>query len=54
LLYADPAVKQAVAEKLLEFWSFYKVHAGAARTGMSVRDLLAWVRFVPSLHWGSG
>ncbi|KAL0049173.1 hypothetical protein WJX82_008148 [Trebouxia sp. C0006] len=42
----DPAVRQAIADKLLDFWTFYKAHAGAARTGLSVRDLLAWVRFI--------
>lgn len=40
---ADPSVRQAVAGKLLDFWTFYREHAGAARTGLSVRDLLAWV-----------
>jgi len=44
---ADSAVRQAIAEKLLDFWTFYKAHAGAARTGLSVRDLLAWVSLVP-------
>ncbi|KAA6426065.1 MAG: midasin protein (ISS), partial [Trebouxia sp. A1-2] len=42
----DPAVRQAIADKLLDFWTFHKAQAGAARAGLSVRDLLAWVRFI--------
>ena len=40
---ADGGVREALASKLLAFWTFYKAHAGAARMGLSVRDLLAWV-----------
>ena len=36
-------MREALARKLLAFWTFYKAHAGAARMGLSVRDLLAWV-----------
>ncbi|KAL0028971.1 hypothetical protein WJX77_009058 [Trebouxia sp. C0004] len=42
----DSAVRQAIADRLLDFWTFYKANAGSARNGMSVRDLLAWVRFI--------
>ena len=40
---ADEGVREALSGKLLAFWNFYKGHAGAARMGLSVRDLLAWV-----------
>ena len=40
---ADSGVREALADKLLAFWNFYRQHAGAARTSLSVRDLLAWV-----------
>ena len=43
-VFADVAERQDLTRKLLAFWNFYKANAGAARTGLSVRDLLAWVR----------
>ncbi|KAK9809153.1 hypothetical protein WJX72_010301 [[Myrmecia] bisecta] len=39
-------VRSAVATRLLAFWKFFRSYAGAARTALSVRDLLAWVGFV--------
>ena len=44
-MFADVAERQDLTQKLLAFWNFYKANAGAARTGLSVRDLLAWVGF---------
>lgn len=49
---AGAAAGQGLTGKLLAFWGFYKAYAGAARTGLSVRDLLAWVslRLAGTVH----
>jgi midasin len=41
-------VREAVAGRLLQFWRFFGARAGPAALGgaLSVRDLLAWARFV--------
>ena len=40
---AGPAAEQGFGNKLLRFWMFFREQAGAARTALSIRDLLAWV-----------
>lgn len=40
---AGPAAEQGFGNKLLQFWMFFREQAGAARTALSIRDLLAWV-----------
>ena len=40
---AGPAAEQGYGKKLLQFWTFFREQAGAARTALSIRDLLAWV-----------
>ena len=45
--HAEHGVREAVAGRLLQFWRFFAARAGAAAAGaLSVRDLLAWARFV--------
>ena len=38
-----PAAVHGFGKKLLQFWTFFREQAGAARTALSIRDLLAWV-----------
>ena len=38
-----PAAEQSFGKKLLQFWTFFREQAAAARTALSIRDLLAWV-----------
>lgn len=51
--------KAAVAQRLLDFWAFFRSHSPSARGGgLSVRDLLAWVGFInttaPNIgDWGA-
>lgn len=45
--HAEHGVREAVAGRLLHFWRFFAARAGATAAGaLSVRDLLAWARFV--------
>lgn len=39
-------MQREVAPRLLAFWRHFQESGGAARTALSVRDLLAWARFV--------
>ena len=44
---AGAAAEQGYGKKLLQFWTFFREQAGAARTALSIRDLLAWVSGTP-------
>lgn len=44
---ASDDLREQVAPRLLQFWSFFREQiAPAARTPLSVRDLLAWANFI--------
>lgn len=46
MLSADAAVANQVVDLLLDFWQFFHAKAGAAKSVLSVRDLLAWAGFI--------
>lgn len=39
-------MQREVAPRLLAFWQHFQDAGGAARTALSIRDLLAWAHFV--------
>lgn len=43
---AGEDMQREVAPRLLAFWAHFQAAGGAARTALSVRDLLAWARFI--------
>ncbi len=44
--FADPHVAELVIPLLMQFWDFYNSKSAALRSVLSIRDLLAWARFV--------
>lgn len=42
----DTNVAELVIPRLMEFWAFYNSKSAALRSVLSIRDLLAWARFV--------
>ena len=44
---ADEGVRQALSGRMLAFWASFREAAGPVAAGaLSVRDLLAWARFI--------
>ena len=47
LCSADDQLRAEVSERLLQFWQFFRQHAGPmAGAALSVRDLLSWAAFI--------
>ena len=44
--FVDTNVAELVIPRLMEFWAFYNSKSAALRSVLSIRDLLAWARFV--------
>ena len=46
-VFADAKLRAEVSERLLQFWQFFRQHAGpVAGAALSVRDLLSWAGFI--------
>ena len=43
-----------VVPRILAFWQFFRTQAVASKSGLSIRDLIAWARFIntvlPAMH----
>ena len=42
-------IREEVADRMLSFWRFFKEHAAASASALSIRDLLAWVSLASCL-----